>query len=143
MLNTERAYVFADPFGRVDSGVSSYVANATNLLARHGLRADVVTRRPSEALTTYRRRLAKAVVDIRHSHWSIVVEAPESDAATADIPSNAAEIHIRLHCSRQLGAFVQGERICTKSLALEQREIRRAARISAPSRLAVIYSCAM
>jgi glycosyltransferase involved in cell wall biosynthesis len=143
VLNTERAYVFADPFGRADSGVSSYVANATNLLARHGLRADVVARRPTEALTTYRHRLAKAVVDIRKSHRSIVVEAPESDAATADIPSGAAEIHIRLHCSRQLGAYIQGERICTESLALEQREIRRSARISAPSRSAVIASRAI
>lgn len=143
MLNTERAYVFADPFGRADSGVSSYVTNATNVLARHGLRADVVTRRPGESLTTYRHRLAKAVIDIRKSHRSIVVEAPESDAATADIPSSAAEIHIRLHCSRQFGAFVQGERICMKSLELEQREIRRAARISAPSRSAVIASSAI
>lgn len=143
MLNTERAYVFADPFGRADSGVSSYVANATNVLARHGLRADVVTRSPSESLTTYRHRLAKAVIDIRKSYRSIVVEAPESDAATADIPSSAAEIHIRLHCSRQLGAYVQGDRICMKSLELEQREIRRAARISAPSRSAVIASRAI
>lgn len=143
MLNAERAYVFADPFGRADSGVSSYVANATNVLARHGLRADVVTRRPSEALITYRHRLAKAVIDIGKSHRSVVVEAPESDAATADIPSSAAEIHLRLHCSRQLGAFVQGERICMKSLELEQREIRRAARISAPSRSAVIASGAI
>ena len=143
MLNTDRAYVFADPIGRADSGVSSYVANATNVLARHGLRADVVTRRPSESLTTYRHRLAKAVIDIRQSHRSIVVEAPESDAATADIPSSAAEIHIRLHCSRQLGAFVQGERICMKSLEMEQREIRRAAHVSAPSRSAVIASRAI
>jgi glycosyltransferase involved in cell wall biosynthesis len=143
MLNADRAYVFADPIGRADSGVSSYIANSISLLASNKLQAHVVTRKVSEPLKSYRQRLADVVFDISKFHGSTIVEAPESDAATADISSSVADIHIRLHCSRQLGAFVQGERICAKSLKLEQQEIHRAAYISAPSMSAVIASRAI
>ena len=135
-----RVYVFADPFGRVDSGVSQYIQNARNALAERNFKTLLIKRKSGEGLKLYRKRLAKEVLDLRHSYSSIIIEAPESGACTTNIPSAAAEIHIRLHCSRQLAALIQNEKTCTKSLRLEQQEINRAAYISAPSWSAVITS---
>jgi glycosyltransferase involved in cell wall biosynthesis len=140
MWSVESAYIFADPVGRPDNGVTSYVRNAAYLLGEEGIHPRVVARRPRESMRAYRRRLAAYVGEIRKARRQVLVEAPESDAVTAEIPLSTAEIHIRLHCSRQLGAFVQGQKVCKKSLELEQREILRAARISSPSRSAVIAS---
>lgn len=126
-------YIFADPFARADSGVSSYIDNAINLLSVTRLNTSVIRRQSNETLSSYRSRLAASVVEAKRKYTTVYVEAPESDAVTAEIPSNAAIIHIRLHLSRQLGALMQGLRICESSLALEQQEISRAQRISAPS----------
>ena len=140
MLDSEFLYLFADPFGRNDSGVSSYIAYARNVLSANNIQTVVISRNPNESLPVYRKRLAKNVADIRKSKLHIVVEAPETDAVTLDIPSDTVDIHIRLHCSRQLGVFVQGGQVCSDSLELEQREINRATIISAPSHSAVIAS---
>jgi glycosyltransferase involved in cell wall biosynthesis len=136
----DRAYIFADPFSRADSGVSSYIDNAMDVMHRNGIQAIVVPRLPNEALNLYRKRLAKVVINAARTNSSVIIEAPESDAVTADIPSGVADIHIRLHCSRQLGAFLQGETIDIKCHALEEKEIRRANLLSAPSHSAVIAS---
>lgn len=143
MLGIDRVYVLADPVGRSDSGVSSYIRNAVRVLDEQGVQVNVITKHSNESIIEYRRRLAAQVGEIRKSGRKVVIEAPESDAATKDIPVGMAEIHIRLHCSRQLGAFVQGESICEESLALEQGEINRAHFISAPSRSAVVASKAL
>lgn len=133
-------YIFADPFGRLDSGVSSYVKNATAILGMDKFPLEVVSRKQYESLPAYRKRLSRSVSDAHAVYSHVTIEAPESDASTADIPAGIADIHIRLHCSRQLGAFVQGESICANSLAMEQREISRATYLSAPSQSAVIAS---
>ena len=139
-MKTEPLYIFADPFSRPDSGVTSYIKNSVTVLKRNKINTCVVSRKPRETIEKYRDRFAKEVIIISETHENIFVEAPESDAATSKIPSGVADIHIRLHCSRQFGAFIQRENICIKSLELEQQEISRAQRVSAPSRSALIAS---
>lgn len=136
----ERIYIFADPFARRDSGVTSYIANAANILHRNGISINIIERQPYETVNLYRKRLSKSVIDAGRKYRSIVVEAPESGAVTADIPLDIADIHIRLHCSGQLGALVQRKKIDEKQLYLEQCEINRANLLSAPSHSAVIAS---
>ncbi len=140
MLNASLAYVFADPVGRVDSGVTSYISNARLLLESRNVRVFVVVREEREPFGAYRERLAMQVEKIKTAVLKVVVEAPESDAVTTEIPKNAADIHIRLHGSRQLGALVQGLPLNKNWLALEQREISRASMLSSPSKSAIDFS---
>ena len=126
MLNAKFTYVIVDPCARLDSGVTSYTKISAQLLREQGITVKVIAKRQCESLNIFRCRLAKQVDELRKSFPRIIIEAPESDASTAKITEHAAELHIRLHCSRQLGAFVQGDPISKKDLALEQREISRA-----------------
>lgn len=138
MLGAGLAYVFADPFGRTDSGVSSYISNSVEQLEKNGFNAVCISRKNKEKLTAYRTRLAEEVKVIKSGSQRVIVEAPESDAVTTQIPDSDAELHIRLHCSRQLGSYIQNRAICNASIRLEQGELHRASIISAPSRSAII-----
>ncbi|WP_373636653.1 glycosyltransferase [Yoonia sp. BS5-3] len=104
------------------------------------LRTSIVSRMSGETLSQYRNRLAVTVKDAKDRHREIRLEAPESDAVTAHIPSGLAQIHIRLHLSRQLGAYIQGADICYETLALERQEVARAGFVSAPSKSACCAS---
>jgi glycosyltransferase involved in cell wall biosynthesis len=136
-------YIFSNPFGRPDSGINSYISYALHEFKRMGINTSVITRFQAESIASFRRRLANEVRQIKSEGKSIIIEAPESDASTLEIPLEVADIHIRLHCSRQLGAWVQEQRIDKKLLALEQVEILRARYLSAPSQSAVIVSQAL
>jgi glycosyltransferase involved in cell wall biosynthesis len=140
MFLSSSCYVFADPIGRPDSGITGYVEIAARLLRQQGIDVSIVTREPRETIEAYRNRLAEQVVRMRAVGKQPVVEAPETDAATAAITCGMAQLHIRLHCSRQLGAFVQGQAVCQRSLRAEQKEIRRADIVSAPSQSAIAAS---
>lgn len=140
MQDTPCNYVLSDPIGRKDSGITTYVRNAASLLKKSGFAVHVVSKLADESIEQYRTRLAEAVTAIRESGRRTVVEAPETDAATAAIPTGLAEIHIRLHCSRNLGSFIQGQPVNVASQAAEQAELDRAAWISSPSKSAVVAS---
>jgi glycosyltransferase involved in cell wall biosynthesis len=133
-------YVLLDPIARGDSGISAYVRYAEFILKNNGIQVMVISRQENESIELYRTRVALLLRAVRKSKKRIVVEAPETDATTVDIPENLVDIHIRLHCSRQLGSYIQAGSINRKDLELEQREISRAKYISAPSRSAVAAS---
>ena len=133
-------YIFVDPFGRTDSGVTSYISHASKYISNKGIKVNIISRSPNEPLDSFKKRLADSVNNLHNINRRIIVEAPESDATTADISTNIADLHIRLHCSRQLGLSLQGIPICKHSLQLEQQEINRAKYHSAPSNSAVTAS---
>lgn len=133
----ERLYVFADPFNSVTSGVTAYIRDATRVLSQNGWKSIVIRIEPSESIAAFRERLSREVQSLGERLW--MIEAPESLAASASIPFGFP-LHIRLHLSRQLGKMLQGHRAQKHELVLEQREIARAAYISAPSQSAVELS---
>jgi len=139
----ECRYIIADPIGRVDSGISSYSQNAVKELVKIGVNAQVISKESNELIDDYRGRLATYIRSTNKSGARVIVEAPETEAATMEISGKDATIHIRLHCSKNLGALVQGQALCQKTLALEQTEIARASYLSAPSASAVIASRAL
>nr|WP_198044538.1 glycosyltransferase [Cupriavidus taiwanensis] len=129
--------MFADPFNSVTSGVTAYIREAMHVLSRKNWKSTVIGRKPSESIEAFRDRLSTEVQLLGRRVW--MIEAPESLAASASIPSGFP-IHIRLHLSRQLGKILQGHRAHERELRLERREIERARYVSAPSRSAVELS---
>lgn len=122
-------YVFVDPFNRPDSGVTTYTLLAREQLSSLGIRTKVVKILPSESLDDFCSRLK---VEVGETQNLLCVEAPESLASTRLLESNIP-VHIRLHCSRSLGAAVQALPFDRAQVLLEQREISRASFLSSPS----------
>jgi len=122
-------YCFVDPFGRIDSGVTSYISIARNVLGVHGLESCLVQRRGGESLEAFRDRIA---IEIGSRKDIRMIEAPESLAATLKLRS-PIPIHVRLHCAKTLGAYLQGEKP-DEALRLAEQEVILAAHVvSAPS----------
>jgi glycosyltransferase involved in cell wall biosynthesis len=122
-------YVFVDPFNRHDSGVTTYTRLAKQQISSLGIHTKVIGISPEESLEEFCLRLKTEVSKIEDL---LCLEAPESLASTRlldkDIP-----LHIRLHCSRSLGAAVQALPFDKAQVKLEQREISRAKFLSSPS----------
>lgn len=129
-------YVFIDPFSSPASGVSAYIACAFNILCSYGVKCHVIRRDGLEDIEDFRRRVPGELE--KYGDFP-VVEAPESLAATKYI-SDKFYLHIRLHCSKSLGAAIQGEKYLESDVSDEQKEILRADWISAPSHVAVAAS---
>ncbi|WP_454721041.1 MULTISPECIES: glycosyltransferase [Cupriavidus] len=129
-------YVFLDPFNSESSGVTAYIREAQCALNRLGHATRVVAIRHREEIEEFRKRSAYTVANAGKIR---LVEAPESLASSAGIP-DSCPLHIRLHLSRQVGKILQMQKADSRSIALEQREIARAAYLSAPSESAVALS---
>ena len=100
MPDSEFFYIFADPFGRKDSGIISYIDYPSKFLLLNDIKTGIISRKPRESVPKYRKRLSKTVIDKQKSGCRIIVEAPETDAVTSCIPSGVVDIHIPMHCSR-------------------------------------------
>ena len=133
-------YVFVDPFNRRDSGVTAYVRFAAEQLASVGLEVEIIEINSFETIESFRLRVKAEILCFKKTITCI--EAPESLAATFLVP-NTYPIHIRLHCSRSLGAAVQGLPYSLSAVRKEQREISRARFLSSPSWASYFASCAL
>ncbi|UZM16113.1 glycosyltransferase [Pseudomonas kielensis] len=122
-------YVFVDPFNRTDSGVTTYTLLASEQIASLGIETKIIQISQDEDLEYFCTRVKTEINEIDNL---LCLEAPESLASTRLVDSNVP-IHIRLHCSRSLGAAVQAMPFDKKQVALEQREISRATFLSSPS----------
>jgi glycosyltransferase involved in cell wall biosynthesis len=122
-------YLLVDPFGRKDSGVTTYTQAALARISNLGIKALVITIFPSEGLEEFCRRVAKKVCSYPNL---LCVEVPETLSVSQYIP-DGIPLHIRLHCSRSLGALIQGLPFRSADVAKEQREISRATYVSSPS----------
>ncbi|WP_256817540.1 glycosyltransferase [Pseudomonas putida] len=114
---------------RADSGVTTYTNLAHAELSSLGLTVKTISIKPDETLNDFCYRLK---IEVNQTSDLVCIEAPESLASTREIDSSAP-LHIRLHCSRSLGAVVQGLPYSKDDVALEQREIKRAKYLSSPS----------
>ena len=123
-------YIFVDPFNRADSGVTAYVRLAGEQLTALGLEVGVIQISSFETIEAFRIRVKAEILGFKKN--IICIEAPESLAATFLVPE-AYPIHIRLHCSRSLGAAVQGLPYLSTAVIKEQKEISRARFLSSPS----------
>lgn len=133
-------YVFLDPFHRKDSGVSTYTSLSKNILEKSLINTLVIKLQHNESIEKFRLRVLLEITAI--SQPILCIEAPESLASTSLLPSSYP-IHIRLHCSRSLGAIVQGESYNLNDVAKEQVEILRAKYVSSPSWAAYFVSLSL
>lgn len=133
-------YVFLDPFDRIDSGVSSYICLAIIHIERLGINTKTIKLNKNEKIDDFRKRVPYEVGKIQEK--ILCIEAPESLAATANL-SSSLPIHIRLHCSKSLGAAVQGLPYSNFDIEIEQKEINRARYLSAPSWAAYFASLSL
>lgn len=133
-------YIFIDPFNRADSGVTAYVRLAGEQLSALGLEVGVIQISSLETIEDFRVRVKAEILGFKENITCI--EAPESLAATFLVPT-AYPIHIRLHCSRSLGAAVQGLPHTPSAVSKEQKEISRARFLSSPSWASYFASCAL
>ncbi|WP_196373651.1 glycosyltransferase [Pseudomonas fluorescens] len=133
-------YIFIDPFNRADSGVTTYVRLAKEQLTALGLRVGLIQISNFESIEDFRVRVKAEVLGFGNKIDCI--EAPESLAATCLVPAEYP-IHIRLHCSRSLGAAVQGLPYSSSAVSKEQNEISRARFLSSPSWASYFASCAL
>jgi len=136
-MNAISRYILIDPFNAVSSGVSTYTAAVAAHLCSLGVATTVIARAHEEALPVFRGRVAREVAAVAGP--GLMVEAPESLHATSELPDETP-LHIRLHGSRLFGNWLQGRAVDAVALAAEQREISRAALLSAPSQAAVAAS---
>ncbi len=127
-------YCFVDPFGRKDSGVTSYVAIARRVLKISGRQSLVIQRQQHESLDDFRKRVAR---EIAQRSDICMVEAPESLAATLKVDSTVP-VHIKLHCAKSLGGYIQGQLIDQSLWEAEQEVIQSANFLSAPSCRAIV-----
>ncbi|WP_248914020.1 glycosyltransferase [Pseudomonas moorei] len=133
-------YILVDPFNREDSGVTTYVKLAAEKLTELGLKVEIIQVRDQETIDAFRVRVKAEIAGFKKD--IVCIEAPESLAATLLI-SEKYPIHIRLHCSRSLGAAVQGLSYSQSDVSNEQREISRASYLSSPSWASYFASCAL
>lgn len=133
-------YVLVDPFNREDSGVTTYVKLAAEQLTELGLKVEIIQISSQETIDAFRVRVKAEIMGFKKN--IVCIEAPESLAATLLI-SEKYPIHIRLHCSRSLGAAVQGLPYSQSDVSNEQREISRAPYLSSPSWASYFASCAL
>ena len=138
--NAKGIYIFVDPFDRADSGVSSYTNLAAARIERLGINTKTIKLNNNESIEAFRARLAFEIIQTEEDIFCI--EAPESMASTSNLP-NGLPIHIRFHCSRSLGAAIQGLPYSSTDVALEQTEINRAKYLSAPSWAAYFASLSL
>lgn len=133
-------YIFLDPFHRRDSGVSTYTLLSAKILEENLINTRIIKLKHNETIESFRLRALLEITDIKQA--ILCIEAPESLASTSLLPSNYP-IHIRLHCSRSLGAFVQGEEYDPKEVEREQTEILKAKYVSSPSWAAYFVSLSL
>ncbi|MEH6547835.1 MAG: hypothetical protein V7701_15470, partial [Sneathiella sp.] len=136
MIQGIGTYMLVDPIGKTDSGITTYVHFAEKFLLKQGLSVLVKTRNPKESMTSFRKRIAAAANACTSEGRKLVIEAPETGASTLSVNSDRTKLHVRLHCSKNLGLIVQGQQALSESLGLEQQELTRANMISAPSQSA-------
>lgn len=123
-------YVLLDPFSQKNSGVSAYNIIAYERLAKLNVEVMLIKRQENESLEIFRWRIYDELKKIFFN--VLCVEAPESLASTLHVPDNIP-LHIRLHCSRSLGAALQRQIYHEDDVRMEQREIDRAKFVSSPS----------
>lgn len=140
IYNIKGIYIFLDPFDRADSGVSSYTSLAAARLQRLGISTKIIKLNKNEGISNFRNRVAADINNIKEE--ILCIEAPESLASTANLP-DSLPLHIRLHCSKSLGAAIQGLPYSENDVASEQIELFRAKHLSAPSWAAYFTSLSL
>lgn len=130
-------YIFIDPFSKTNSGVTAYINISSNRLNLMGIKNVTISKNEKEDINQFRLRVAKEIGGFDCNN--VIIEAPESLASTRLI-SRRYRIHIRLHCSRSLGALVQNLKVDNQAIYIEQQEINRAWCISSPSNVAYLAS---
>jgi hypothetical protein len=128
-------YIFIDPIGRADSGISSYVNNAVLVLKNRGINSLIIIKTEQESMAEFRKRVVLYIQDVKENenYKDIIVEAPETAGSTINILQNQVKIHIRLHCSKNISNFISGQPLNKMYAAEEQIAIDKADYISAPS----------
>lgn len=129
-------YILVDPFNRKDSGVTTYTRYASEQLAILGLTVKVIEKGLEETLEAFRLRVRD---EVEQTPNILCVEAPESLSSTRFV-ANTIPLHIRLHCSRSLGAVVQGLPFSKEEVHFEKIEIERSNFLSSPSWASFIAS---
>jgi len=138
-LDQKGIYILVDPFNRADSGVTAYTKLASLKIQSTGISTKIISKLPDETLEDFCLRLKLEIAKLK---YLVCVEAPESLASTRLLPASTP-LHIRLHCSRSLGAVVQGLPYSAEDVRLEQRELKRAMYISSPSWASYFASSAL
>ncbi|MBU9818312.1 hypothetical protein J1782_00160, partial [Rahnella sp. BCC 1045] len=110
------------------------------ILEENFIKTLVIKIKSNESIEQFKIRVLSEIDRI--SQLILCIEAPESLASTSLLPSSYP-IHIRLHCSRSLGAVVQGNTYNASDVEKEQAEILRAKYISSPSWAAYFASLAL
>lgn len=127
-------YLFLDPFSSSISGVSNYIIQASSILKKAGYSTQILRRYPNENIDIYRKR---ASLYVRNNEIGII-EAPETLTSTKYI--SHPYIHIRLHCSKAIGNYMQDLNVDYHLIEQEQIELNKAKYISAPSSITLIAS---
>lgn len=126
-MNIDILYI--DPIGKQQSGITSYIKSAQNILKDNGVNTYVLSLKYNENLEHFRKRVALFV----SKHHIRLIEAPETQYSTKYVVHD--NIHIRLHCSKIVGNYFQSLNIDEKLKAEEQLILDRAKYISAPSKI--------
>lgn len=127
-------YLFIDPFGKLNSGVSTYTDIANRCLLNHKINSEIFRISKNEGLESFRKRLQKYVSE----NDIYIIESPETLYPTQYVKHK--NIHIRLHCSKNVGNYVQRLPINKSLQQHEQDEINKARWISAPSSITKIIT---
>jgi len=119
-----------DPINSPVSGITKYSIAAKRILEAKGIKCFIVAIKNRETIEDFRLRLRSELMNFEGG--SLFVEAPETRASTKYIPPSIS-VHIRLHFSKLLGAFIEGKFIDPTLFDEEKKAISRAKSLSTPS----------
>jgi len=131
-------YYILDPIGTPVSGITQYTKNACIVLKQAGINCIPIHKNDSEDIESFRFRVRDFFLSMDTSK-PFIIESPETLASTKYLP-NRFFIHIRLHFSKVLGAYLYNKPISKSVLHEEAREIERASIVSSPSYVGLYFA---
>ncbi|OOF45079.1 hypothetical protein BKK51_07565 [Rodentibacter trehalosifermentans] len=126
--------LYVDPIGKIQSGISCYIQQASKLMSATGIITYILTIKQNENIEDFRKRVALFV----RENLINLIESPETLHSTKYVEH--PKIHIRLHGSKSIGNYFQSLNIRKGDIIEEQNIIEKAKYVSAPSAITEFFS---
>lgn len=131
-------YIFIDPFNSNTSGVSNYIFETVKRIEKvflYKVEIKVLSINYGEKLFNFKKR----IYDFLEKNDYFLVEFPDSMGLSCDL-KDQSRVHVRIHCGKTLGKYVQGIRFNKREFLKEKNSIIKANMVSAPSIISKIYT---
>ncbi|MDM1021732.1 glycosyltransferase [Acinetobacter sp. VNK23] len=124
-------YIYIDPFNSSNSGVTNYIKASKKILEENLIiKVDIIQIKDTESIYEFSLRVTSLLKKMDY----FCVEFPES-MATSRFLEDYTKVHIRIHCGKTLGKFIQNQYYKKEEYFAEKEAITKAKWVSSPSYL--------